>query len=173
MLVFSKSTIGLNWVFWTTFLGSALPKAFPASVMAACLHQLLWHTLSEDNPNWNRDNMLVEHPYAVGALIMLISFLIVFRAQQAYLRFSQAAEWLFHMESKLLDAVSQVIAFHKQLAVTDDAFVAEILHLASLAYALNALNLRKDNNHARLVPFDADCDRHVDGDLTKVRNTVS
>jgi hypothetical protein len=154
MLRFRKTAVGLNWDFWVTVVGSAIPRALPASMMALCLHVLLYNLMSDSQIS----ALSIDHPYSVGALVVLVSFLIVYRAQQAYLRFISAAEWVFHMDSKLLDVVSKLMSFHCSSSVPcsySDTFIDELFHLSSLLYAVNCLELRQDKNHGGLVQYQA------------------
>jgi predicted membrane chloride channel (bestrophin family) len=149
MILFRKTVFGLNIAFWTTFIGSSIPKAFPAAALTFAIHLFLFYGLTKDQ----LEPLLVDHPYAIGAIVTLISFLIIYRANQAYGRFSTGAEWLFHMESKLMDATQQVLSFHAQRPEGPSRnFQNEIIHLSSLVYALCALNLRRDDAHAHLIP---------------------
>lgn len=156
--MYHKTVFGGNLIFLTNWVGSALPKAVVPALVSLGLHAIIFNTISEEN----LEELTIDHPYSVGALVLLVSFLIVFRAQQAYLRFSAAAEWVFHMESKLSHAASQVVSFHHQRSTkrngtirtdADDIFLKEFFHLISLVYATNMLELREDSNHGNIVPY--------------------
>ena len=56
----------------------------------------------------------VKHPYAIGILVTSITFLLVFRVQQAYARYWEAASAIHHMMSKWMDAVVHTAAYHMQ-----------------------------------------------------------
>jgi len=64
-------------------------------------------------PRTYEDNF-VKHPNALGALISGISFILIFRANHSYGRYWEAAQALYNMMSKWLDACSLTSAFHYQ-----------------------------------------------------------
>lgn len=62
----------------------------------------------------NEKEMVIGHPYAVGALLAAFSFLIVFRANFAYARYWEACGAVHQMHSKWCDCATALASFHYQ-----------------------------------------------------------
>eukprot|EP00961_Rhodomonas_salina_P173066 2333516-Rhodomonas_salina.1 len=146
MIEFEKKSFGFNRAFWTTIVGSSFPKAFPAAVLSTGIHVALMFGLSDKR----REELKLEHPYAVGMIFAAIGFLIVYRATHAYNRMGDGAGWVFHMESRLFDSLMQALSFHRQSEAYKSGspesklFLSRLYHLHSLALAMNCLSLRRD-----------------------------
>ncbi len=134
MITFEKSLVGLNWRFWVTLVGSTFPKALPCALLSFTVHICFYYGLTDGQ----LDLISIDHPYAVGALVVLVSFLVVYRAQSAYLRYSQAAEWFYHMDSKLTDACLQISNFHRQEDSVSEVRLINILSCSLLPFYVHA-----------------------------------
>eukprot|EP00961_Rhodomonas_salina_P258771 3496604-Rhodomonas_salina.2 len=110
MIEYTKHSFGLN-VFWTVFTGSAYPKAVPAALLSGIFHLFLEWILSD----YDKEQMKIGHPYALGVVFTAVGFLIVFRANHAYGRLAAAADHLYHMETRSFDGIMQFKAFHMQV----------------------------------------------------------
>mmetsp|Transcript_25008 Transcript_25008/g.50893 ORF Transcript_25008/g.50893 Transcript_25008/m.50893 type:complete len:633 (-) Transcript_25008:343-2241(-) len=89
--------------------GSPLYKAaIPGAVAAAIYLIIVYRWIREE------DAGAFNHPYAVGVLVTSVSFLIVFRANNAYQRYWEACGAVHHMMSKWLDAVTHTGCYHMQ-----------------------------------------------------------
>lgn len=62
----------------------------------------------------------IEHPYAIGVLMTSITFLLVFRTQQAYARYWEACSAVHHMMSKWMDATIHTANYHMQCSHYND-----------------------------------------------------
>eukprot|EP00568_Trieres_chinensis_P004320 CAMPEP_0183302134 /NCGR_PEP_ID=MMETSP0160_2-20130417/8027_1 /TAXON_ID=2839 ORGANISM="Odontella Sinensis, Strain Grunow 1884" /NCGR_SAMPLE_ID=MMETSP0160_2 /ASSEMBLY_ACC=CAM_ASM_000250 /LENGTH=588 /DNA_ID=CAMNT_0025464865 /DNA_START=62 /DNA_END=1828 /DNA_ORIENTATION=- len=94
--------------------GSPLYKAaIPGAVAAAIYLIIVYRWIREE------DAGAFNHPYAVGVLVTSVSFLIVFRANNAYQRYWEACGAVHHMMSKWLDAVTHTGIYHLQCSHYD------------------------------------------------------
>mmetsp|Transcript_9528 Transcript_9528/g.22559 ORF Transcript_9528/g.22559 Transcript_9528/m.22559 type:complete len:477 (+) Transcript_9528:193-1623(+) len=155
MIEYTKHSFGLN-VFWTVFTGSAYPKAVPAALLSGIFHLFLEWILSD----YDKEQMKIGHPYALGVVFTAVGFLIVFRANHAYGRLAAAADHLYHMETRSFDGIMQFKAFHMQTEEyktgqeKSKAWLAEFYHLYSLTVALSCMALRRDEDLRNLVGYE-------------------
>jgi predicted membrane chloride channel (bestrophin family) len=117
MIEYYRSAFGLNLLF--RLHGSAVYRAMIPGFLSVLF--ILWIRLRWDKsegvvPSAARE---IEHPYAVGVLVTTITFLLVFRTQQAYARYWEAASSVHHMMSKWMDATMHTAMFHMQCAHYD------------------------------------------------------
>jgi predicted membrane chloride channel (bestrophin family) len=63
---------------------------------------------------------VIGHPYAIGALIAALTFLLAFRANFSYNRYWEACTVVHQMHSKWLDVGMEMAAFHLQSVRYDD-----------------------------------------------------
>jgi len=61
----------------------------------------------------------LNHPYALGVLVASITFIVVFRLNQGYGRYWEAASNVHQMMSKWLDAITHTACYHMQCAHYD------------------------------------------------------
>jgi len=93
-------------------VGGAAYKAVLPAFLSVIIY-LIGRNYVNHMPKTYEDN-LMKHPNALGALISGISFILIFRANHSYGRYWEAAQALYKMMSKWLDACSLTSAFHYQ-----------------------------------------------------------
>lgn len=91
------------------FHGSAAYKAVIPSFFSVLVFILLDFTT-----DLNNDPNMVQHPYALGALIVAFTFLLSFKANFSYNRYWEAVTAVHQMHSKWLDVGMDLVAFHLQ-----------------------------------------------------------
>ncbi|EEC50734.1 predicted protein, partial [Phaeodactylum tricornutum CCAP 1055/1] len=119
MIVYEQDLFGLKNL--TRVHGSAVYRVvLPASVSSAIL--LIFHSLQIDNDQTQkaREDLIVQHPYVIGAFVGFFSFLLTFRLNFAYQRYWEGATAIHQMLSKWTDFGMNVAAFHYQSDVYDD-----------------------------------------------------
>ena len=105
MITYHRSPFGLNIL--SRISGSATYRAMaPGSIAVLILIFIRVYSPERDDE--------VEHPYAFGILVTSITFLLVFRVQQAYARYWEAASACHHFMSKWMDATMHTAVFHMQ-----------------------------------------------------------
>lgn len=121
MITYDKSAFGLNLIFRVH--GSAVYRAvIPGVLSVVCLFLI---RAVRNNFNGTFDQAFdrlendLQHPYAVGVLVSSTTFLIVFRINNAYNRYWEAAGGIHHMMSKWLDATVHTACYHMQCAHYD------------------------------------------------------
>ena len=88
MIIYDKGAFGLN--LFTRFRGSAVYKAVIPGVVSVLFFMLLqWLYSGSTDPED------LDHPYVVGVIITSVSFIIIFRTNNAYQRVSKARLALF------------------------------------------------------------------------------
>ena len=112
MITYDKSPFGLNLLFRVH--GSAVYRASILGLIAVGF-SVLFRSVSELEQRVDKDaDSQLLHPYAIGIMVAGTSFLLVFRLQQAYSRYWEAASAVHHMMSKWMDAVIHTSAYHLQ-----------------------------------------------------------
>jgi predicted membrane chloride channel (bestrophin family) len=119
MIQYHRYAFGLNLLLRVH--GSAVYRAMiPGSISVLFL---IWirYMWGQDGQNADGTSAAreIEHPYAVGVLVASITFLLVFRTQQAYARYWEACTAVHHMMSKWMDATIHTANFHMQCAHYD------------------------------------------------------
>jgi predicted membrane chloride channel (bestrophin family) len=97
--------------------GSAVFKSLTPSLLSSGIYLLLHFFKDIDS---NDEEALIGHPYAIGAFIAALTFLLAFRANFAYNRYWEACTAVHQMHSKWLDVGTEMAAFHLQSARYDD-----------------------------------------------------
>lgn len=109
MIEYHRSAFGLGLLFRLN--GSAVYRSMiPGLLSAICVILVRWGDSNDDSAFAES----LQHPYAVGVLVASVTFLLVFRVQQGYARYWEAAGAVHHMLSKWLDATTHTAAFHMQ-----------------------------------------------------------
>mmetsp|Transcript_21486 Transcript_21486/g.57773 ORF Transcript_21486/g.57773 Transcript_21486/m.57773 type:complete len:716 (-) Transcript_21486:388-2535(-) len=129
--------------FWRVFLiwyGSVIPRALPQACLSAglaCLYEMLGVAGSRGD--------LIEHPYVVHILGLVLGYLLVQRSQLAYQRWWEARTSIAQMTGKWTDAITQLVEF-EHISPLPDArhFRARMVHLGSLLHAVAFADLRED-----------------------------
>lgn len=117
MIQYHKSAFGLGLLFRIN--GSAIYRSFIPGVLSAVVVVLLRLIVHADDTKTSVIDDSILHPYAVGALVASLTFLLVFRAQQGYARYWEACSAVHHCLSKWMDAVNHAGAYHLQCAHYD------------------------------------------------------
>lgn len=121
MITYDKTAFGLNLIFRVH--GSAVYRAvIPGLLSVLCLFMFRGFRNSWDGSFeqvFGRLENDLQHPYAVGVLVSSTTFLIVFRINNAYNRYWEAAGGVHHMMSKWLDATIHTACYHMQCAHYD------------------------------------------------------
>jgi hypothetical protein len=73
MIKYNTGSFGFGLLF--RLHGSAVFRSLVPSVISSCIYILLYHTTDLEDP----DEELLLHPYAIGALISALTFLLAFR----------------------------------------------------------------------------------------------
>jgi len=110
MITYNRTAFGLNLVF--RIHGSAVYRSFVPSLIAVGVFFLIRDVLKPNGVVDFGDNL--GHPYAIGVLVASTTFLIVFRANQGYSRYWEAATATHHMMSKWMDATTHSCVYHLQ-----------------------------------------------------------
>ena len=109
MITYNRHAFGLNLIFRVH--GSAVYRSIvPSLVAVACFFWIRSYSLSHGEEMAEH----IGHPYAIGVLVASTTFLIVFRANQGYSRYWEAAGAIHHMASKWMDATSHMGVYHLQ-----------------------------------------------------------
>lgn len=95
-----------------------------------------------------RDENDLQHPYAIAVLVSCTTFLIVFRANQGYSRYWEAAGSIHQMMSKWLDATIHTGCYHMQCAHYDAIKPPSFFDYPEL----NAYYLTRDRERYYQVP---------------------
>lgn len=104
MIEYYKGAFNFNLLFRVH--GSAVYRAMLTGLIAVGFH--IWLTLSYDVAE------PLGHPTAIGTLVGSITLLIVFKANQAYIRHWEAYTAVFSMMSRFQDALHQMVSYHMQ-----------------------------------------------------------
>ena len=96
--------------------GSAVFKSLTPSLVSSLLFIAYTYLTDLDE----EDERILDHPYAMGALISALTFLLAFRANFSYNRFYEALTAVHQMHSKWLDVGMELAAFHLQSAAYND-----------------------------------------------------
>jgi predicted membrane chloride channel (bestrophin family) len=118
MIQYHRYAFGLNLLLRVH--GSAVYRAMmPGSISVLFLIWIRFMWEKDSNTEGQSTAREIEHPYAVGVLVASITFLLVFRTQQAYARYWEACTSVHHMMSKWMDATIHTANFHMQCAHYD------------------------------------------------------
>ena len=115
MLTYNKSVFSLQILM--RIHGSAAYKATLPALLSVCLYFVFRSFIQEEeehDASSISNNKLTSHPYAIGALVSSISFVLIFRANFGYQRYWEGATSIYQSMSKWLDAVTMTGAFHYQ-----------------------------------------------------------
>lgn len=93
--------------------GSAVFKSCTPAVLSSMIYLVLFRFT-----NLN-DDVLMDNPYPIGALVTAFSFLLIFRANFSYNRYWEAHTAIHAMHSKWLDMATELAALHLQSACYD------------------------------------------------------
>jgi predicted membrane chloride channel (bestrophin family) len=96
--------------------GSAVFKSLTPSILSCGIYLLLYFFKDIES----NEEDVIDHPYAIGAFIAALTFLLAFRANFAYNRYWEACTAVHQMHSKWLDVGTEMAAFHLQSARYDD-----------------------------------------------------
>jgi hypothetical protein len=86
--------------------GSGVYRAMIPGLLSVGIHQWITGTYDEPEP--------LSHPTAIGTLIGSITLLILFKANQAYVRHWEAYTAVFGMMGRFQDAIHHMVAYHMQ-----------------------------------------------------------
>jgi predicted membrane chloride channel (bestrophin family) len=106
MIPYSTDTFGYGLLF--RIHGSAVFRSLPPSLLSTAMYFILLYTTDLEN------NRILGHPYAMGALLAALTFLLSFRANFSYNRYWEAVTAAHQMHSKWLDVGLETAAFHLQ-----------------------------------------------------------
>ena len=84
------------------------------SVFLAALSTIVYAILLHTTDYETDQGQIYDHPYAMGALISALSFLLAFRANFSYNRYWEAFTAVHQMHSKWMDVGMDLAAFHLQ-----------------------------------------------------------
>ena len=107
MITYNRHAFGLNLIFRVH--GSAVYRSIVPSLVAVGFFFLI--RKYSDTKDFGEE---IGHPYAIGVLVASTTFLIVFRANQGYSRYWEAAGAIHHMSSKWMDATIHTGVYHMQ-----------------------------------------------------------
>ena len=101
--------------------GSAVFKSITLAIISSIIFLLLlnFSEVSSWAVDDDRDEIVLTHPYPIGALVSALTFLLAFRANFSYNRYWEAMTAVHQMHSKWLDVGMEMAAFHLQ----SEAFV--------------------------------------------------
>lgn len=85
-------------------------KALAPALFSSCMYAILLRLTHLDND----DGLIVDHPYAIGALISALTLLLAFRANFSYNRWWESVSAVYLMQSKWADVAIELAAFHLQ-----------------------------------------------------------
>mmetsp|Transcript_6211 Transcript_6211/g.9062 ORF Transcript_6211/g.9062 Transcript_6211/m.9062 type:complete len:584 (-) Transcript_6211:147-1898(-) len=105
MIIYDKGIFGAKLLL--RIHGSAAYKATVPALVAVGVYLILSYHFSPDTD-------ALTHPYAVGALVSSVSFILIFRANFGYQRYWEGATSIHQMTSKWQDAVVLAGVFHYQ-----------------------------------------------------------
>jgi predicted membrane chloride channel (bestrophin family) len=109
MIPYYKSFLGLNLIFRLN--GSPIYRAAVPGIISSIFFCLIRQYI---NDHGSISSKYVGHPYGLGVLISSVSFLIIFRLNNAYQRYWGACGDVYQMMSKWLDAVTHTATYHLQ-----------------------------------------------------------
>ena len=145
MITYNRSAFGVNLIF--RIYGSAVYRSVVPSILAVAFYYLI-HNL--DYGKLNGDEL--GHPYAVGVLVGSTTFLVVFRVNQGYSRYWEAAGNAHQMMSKWMDATIHTAVYHLQCSHYDDIKPPSYFEYPEL----NAMFLTRDRERGRpITPNDS------------------
>lgn len=113
-----RSLIRLDFLALTNNIGSAVYKALIPALMSSFVYLVLVQYV---DIHVNGDRNLLQHPYAMGALIAALTFLLGFRCNFSYNRYWEACTAVHQMHSKWLDVGLELAAFHLQSSLYDQS----------------------------------------------------
>jgi predicted membrane chloride channel (bestrophin family) len=111
MIQYDRSPFGISTL--CRMHGSAVYRATIPG-FASVIFIVLIHELWLERPIYQEKDNELGHPYAIGVLVGTITFLLVFRTQQAYARYWEACSSVYQMMSKWMDASSHTAVYHLQ-----------------------------------------------------------
>ncbi|KAL7562995.1 hypothetical protein ACA910_018632 [Epithemia clementina (nom. ined.)] len=110
MIEYDGGSFGIKLLF--RLHGSAVFKSLtPAAMSSAIFFAILYTTGMKEE---QQEHRILEHPYAIGALIAALSFLLSFRADFSYNRYWEAFTAIHEMHSRWMDVGMELAAFHLQ-----------------------------------------------------------
>jgi predicted membrane chloride channel (bestrophin family) len=92
--------------------GSAVFKSVTPAAASCGIFLILYYFT-----DLHEDQDLLRHPYAIGALVSALTFLLAFRANFSYNRYWEALTAVYLMHSKWTDVAMELAAFHLQSEV--------------------------------------------------------
>jgi predicted membrane chloride channel (bestrophin family) len=142
MITYNQSAFGLNLIF--RFQGSAVYRSIVPSLIAVGIFFLIRNYSSADAEVGEQ----IAHPYAIGVLVASTTFLLIFRANQGYARYWEAATAVHQMMSKWMDATTHTGVYHMQCAHYKDIKPPSYFDYPEL----NALYMTRDREKGFVPP---------------------
>ena len=103
--------------------GSAVYKAVIPSLLSTKLYLLIYFFYPRANEipmSDSDDQYAFNDPYAIAVFIGIFIFLLTFRVNYSYSRFSEATNSVFSLQSTLINAGTLIASFHYQSSNYDD-----------------------------------------------------
>ena len=103
--------------------GSAVYKAVIPSLLSTILYLLIYFfypRADEISISDTDDQYAFNDPYAIAVFIGIFIFLLTFRVNYSYNRFSEATDSVFSLQSTLINAGTLIASFHYQSSNYDD-----------------------------------------------------
>lgn len=128
------------WRVFTIWYGSVIPRCLPQAIFAALLAEVfeIWDLAGSHQS-------LIQHPYVVTMLGMVLGYVLVQRSNLAYQRWWEARTSLALLSTRWAESAMMVIEFERDSTLPDARhFRARMIHLFSLLHALCLADLRAD-----------------------------
>jgi len=146
--------------------GSVLPRTFPRCIVASLAVLVI---------DYYDMIYFPRSPYAHQVFTFGLSFLVIMRTNLAYSRYWEGISEASTMQTKWMDAVTQILAFDElskpPAADTGELFRHRMLHLVSLLGATSILELQGDDDDALDEddsPFEDSLDCLVEFDMSHI-----
>jgi hypothetical protein len=139
-MIYYTSAEANFWRVFTIWYGSVIPRCIPQALVSALLGLMF-----EELQLAGSGRSLIEHPYIVTMLGMVLGYTLVQRSNLAYQRWWEARTSLANLHSRWSEVAMELVEFEHGSKLPDAVhFRVRIVHMISLTYALCMADLRGD-----------------------------
>mmetsp|Transcript_44332 Transcript_44332/g.102456 ORF Transcript_44332/g.102456 Transcript_44332/m.102456 type:complete len:642 (+) Transcript_44332:345-2270(+) len=139
-MIYYTSAEANYWRVFTIWYGSGIPRCLPQAACSGLLGLMF-----EYFGLGGTDGSLIQHPYVLTMLSMVLGYILAQRSNLAYQRWWEARTSLATLSARWGEAAMQTVEYDMDSQSPDARyFRARIVHLYSLLFALSLAELRGD-----------------------------
>ncbi|KAJ1631568.1 hypothetical protein T492DRAFT_994854 [Pavlovales sp. CCMP2436] len=139
-MIYYTSAEANYWRVFTIWYGSVIPRCLPQAACSGLLGLMF-----EYFGLGGTDGSLIQHPYVLTMLSMVLGYILAQRSNLAYQRWWEARTSLATLSARWGEAAMQTVEYDMDSQSPDARyFRARIVHLYSLLFALSLAELRGD-----------------------------